>query len=103
MANTIGAGLVSGMLLALAAAETPPVKAGLNNQLANNAAVTQGTRNATVSGIAVQQYTLTIGSSASASVELDLSDFGNFSLATRIRSVLLSTTTTFQMRDIQLR
>jgi len=103
MSNTIGAGLVSGMLLALAAADTPTVKAGLNNQLANNAAVTQGTRNTSISGIAVQQYTLTIGTSASASVELELSDFGNFSMATRIRSVLLSTTTTFQMRDIQLR
>jgi hypothetical protein len=46
---------------------------------------------------------MTISSSAQASVELDLSDFGNFSMATRMRSVLLSTTTTFQMRDIQLR
>ena len=103
MSNTIGAGLVSGMLRALAAADTPTVKAGLNNQLAINAAVTQGTRNTSISGIAVQQYTLTIGASPSASVELDLSDFVNFSMATRIRSVLLSTTTTFQMRDIQVR
>lgn len=103
MSNTIGTGLISGVLLALVAADSPTVKAGLNNQLANNAAVTQGTRNTTVSGIPVQQYTLTISSSPSASVELDLSDFGNFSMATRMRSVLLSTTTTFEMRDIQLR
>jgi len=103
MSNTIGVGLVSGVLLALAAADSPTVKAGLNNQLANNAAVTQGTRNTTVGGIPVQQFTMTIAASPSASVELELSDFGNFSMATRMRSVLLSTTTTFQMRDIQLR
>jgi len=103
MSNTIGGGLVSGVLLALAAADSPTVKAGLNNQLANNAAVKEGTRNTTISGIPVHQYTLTISSSPSASVELDLSDFGNFSMATRIRSVLLSTSTLFQMRDIQLR
>jgi hypothetical protein len=37
------------------------------------------------------------------SVELDLSDFGKLSMTTRIRSVLLTTSTTFQMRDIQWR
>lgn len=103
MSNTIGAGLVSGVLLALAAADSPTVKAALNNQLANNAALKQATRNTTVSGIPVQQYTLTVSTTPSVSVELDLSDFGNFSMATRMRSVLLSTTTTFEMRDIQLR
>jgi hypothetical protein len=103
MSNTIGAGMVSGVLLALAAADSPTVKAALNNQLANNAAVKQGTRNTSVSGIPVQQFTLTVSTTPSVSFELDLSDFGNFSIATRMRTVLQSTTTTFQMRDIQLR
>jgi len=103
MSNTIGAGMVSGVLLALAAADSPTVKAALNNQLANNAAVKQGTRNTSVSGIPVQQFTLTVSTTLSVSFELDLSDFGNFSMATRMRTVLQSTTTTFQMRDIQLR
>jgi hypothetical protein len=94
---------VSGVLLALAAADSPTVKAALNNQLANNAAVKQGTRNTSVSGIPVQQFTLTVSTTPSVSFELDLSDFGNFSIATRMRTVLQSTTTTFQMRDIQLR
>jgi hypothetical protein len=63
----------------------------------------QGTRNTSVSGIPVQQFTLTVSTTPSVSFELDLSDFGNFSMATRMRTVLQSTTTTFQMRDIQLR
>lgn len=103
LSNTIDAGLVSGMILALAAADTPTVKAGLKNELANNAAVTQKTRNTTISGIPVQKFTMTISSSPGASVELDLSDFGMFSMATRVRTERQSSTASFEIRDVQLR
>lgn len=105
-AQLIGPGLVSSMLLSLAAADTPTVKAVVNNQLANNAAVTQSTRDNSIGGVPVKTLTITISDTATASISLDLSDLGPLSLATKftssLKSLVSTSVTTFEITQVQL-
>ena len=102
MSNTIGTSLVSGMLLALKSAEAPAVQSALANELKNNSAVSQKTENRSISGIPVKTLSLQIGSAPS-QITLEVSDFGPFSMATKMSSVLSGITTTFEIKDIVLR
>ncbi|MES3008618.1 MAG: hypothetical protein V4751_12700 [Pseudomonadota bacterium] len=102
-ATLIGPGLVSGMLLALQAAETPTVKAAISGALANNGAVSQNTQNRTIGGLPVQTLTITISDTASASMSLELSDLGPFSMATKMNSRLSSMTSYFEITEAVLR
>lgn len=100
--NAVGAGLVSGMLLALKGAEAPAVQQALANELANNPAVSQKVVDAVISGNAVKTLALQIGS-AGANILLELSDFGAFSIATKMESTLSATKTSFELKDLVLR
>ncbi len=94
------------MLLSLAAADTPTVKAVVNNQLANNAAVTQSTRDNSIGGVPVKTLTITISDTATASISLDLSDLGPLSLASKftlsLKSLVSTSVTTFEITQVQL-
>lgn len=102
LSKTIGPGLVSGMLLALVAADAPAVKAVVNNELANNSAVSQKTTNKTIGGAAVQAITISVSTGANA-IEVELSDFGPFTIASSYTAVTQSSSTYFRMVDVQLR
>lgn len=101
--NAVGAGLVSGMLIAIKAADAPAVREALNNTLQNNAAVSQKTQTRVISGVNLQTLVLEIGDSGSASVLLEVSDFGAFSMATKMQSKLTTTTTSFEITSAVLR
>ncbi|MDP1932248.1 MAG: hypothetical protein Q8L60_12405 [Gammaproteobacteria bacterium] len=100
--NTFGIGLVSGMLLALAAVEQPIVKAAIANELKDNQAVAQKLENRVINGIPVKTLTIQI-SAGSSSITTELSEFGTFSMATKMVSNLGFSTTSFEMMDLELR
>ena len=101
--NAVGAGLVSGMLIALKAADAPSVRAALNDTLQDSAAVSQKTQTRTISGLNVQTLSLQIGDGASTTVLLEVSDFGSFSMATKMSSTLGGSTTSFEITSAALR
>lgn len=101
--NAVGAGLVSGMLIALKAADAPSVRAALNDTLQDSAAVSQKTHARTISGLNVQTLSLQIGDGASTTVLLEVSDFGSFSMATKMSSTLGGSTTSFEITSAALR
>lgn len=101
--NAVGAGLVSGMLLALRAADAPSVRAALNDTLQDRAAVTQKTQARVISGLNVQTLALQIGDGASTTILLEVSDFGSFAMATKMSSTLGGSTSSFEITSAALR
>lgn len=101
--NAVGAGLVSGMLIALKSADAPAVRAALDKTLQDSAAVAQKTQARVISGLNVQTLALQIGDGSSTVILLEVSDFGSFSMATNMSSTLGGTTTSFEITSVVLR
>lgn len=101
-ANTIGVGLVSGMLLALKGAESPIIQAAIAEELASPAVDTKIFDNV-ISGLAVKTLAIEVGDDQSAKILYEISDFGAFSISTKLESTLGPTTTRFELKDIVLR
>lgn len=101
--NAVGAGLVSGMLIALKAADAPAVRAALDKTLKDSAVVTKNTQARVIAGLNVQTLSLQISDGASATILLEVSDFGPFSMATKMSSTLGGTTTSFEITSAVLR
>lgn len=101
--NAVGAGLVSGMLIALKTADAPAVRAALDKTLKDSAAVTKNTQARVIAGLNVQTLSLQISDGASATILLEVSDFGPFSMATKMSSTLGGTTTSFEITSAVLR
>lgn len=100
--NTIGANIVSSMLLALRAAEAPAVRVVLNEELANPA-VSQKIKNGTINGLPVKTLTIETAANEPAKFVVEVSDFGAFSIASKMSSTLFGTTTSFDVKDVVLR
>ncbi|MCP5357591.1 MAG: hypothetical protein H7A06_05575 [Pseudomonadales bacterium] len=81
----IGPGLVSSMLLALKAADTPLVRAVVADELKDNAAVSQKSRIRTLGGLTVQTLDITVSDNASTKITVELSDLGPFTMVSQVR------------------
>ncbi len=102
-ADLIGRGLVSSMLLALAAADAPTIQTAIASELKNPAVSTKVSKKA-IGGGSYDTLAVTIGTSASLNYQVDLTDFGSFSMATRFEArigALLSSS--FQVISMRLR
>ncbi len=101
-ANLIGTGLISGALLALKAAEAPAVQAAIEQELASPTIGTKTFDNV-ISGIGVKTLAIEVKANEASRILFEISDFGAFSIATKLESTLLTTTTKFELKDIVLR
>lgn len=102
-ADLIGRGLVSGMLLALAAADAPTIQTAIANELKNPALSTKVSKKA-IGGGTYDTLSIVIGTSASLNYSVDLTDFGTFSMATRYQANIGSFASNgFQVLSMKLR
>tara|TARA_R110001592_G_scaffold82637_2_gene244708 strand:+ start:10993 stop:11982 length:990 start_codon:yes stop_codon:yes gene_type:complete len=106
-AKAIGPGLMSAMQLSLAAIETSTVRSVIANATANSSVVTSNTTNTTIGGNPVQSMALVVSSSVDNAVELTLSDFGPFTMATKYSASLnggfQKSTSYFRIVDVVLK
>tara|TARA_R110002072_G_scaffold284396_5_gene448704 strand:- start:32050 stop:33039 length:990 start_codon:yes stop_codon:yes gene_type:complete len=106
-AKAIGPGLMSAMLVSLVAVDQPTVKGVIANATADSSVVTANTVNATIGGVAVESMEIIVSSSAANAVELTLSDFGAFTMATKYSASLdggfQKTTSYFRIVDVVLK
>ena len=106
-AKAIGPGLMSAMQLSLAAIDTPTVRGVIDNATANSSVVTSNTTNTTIGGNPVQSMALVVSSSVDNAVELTLSDFGPFTMATKYSASLdggfQKSTSYFRIVDVVLK
>jgi hypothetical protein len=106
-AKAIGPGLMSAMLLSLAAVDQPTVRGVIANATADSSVVTANTTNATIGGVAVKSMELVVSSSVENAVELTLSDFGAFTMATKYSASLdggfQKSTSYFRIVDVVLK
>ncbi len=100
--NTIGVGLISGALLALKAAESPNIQAAIAEELASPTVDTKIFDNV-ISGLAVKTLAIEVGDSQTARILFEISDFGAFSMSTKLESTIAGTTSKFELKDIVLR
>lgn len=100
--NLIGSGLVSSMLLSLAAAESPVVQAAIAEELASPTIATK-TTDGNISGLPVKTLAIQVGEDGTPTILFEISDFGNFSMTSKFQSTFLGTTTSFELRDVVLR
>jgi hypothetical protein len=101
-ANLIGTSLISSMLLALAAADSPAYVSGINAALASPTMASQITQT-TVGGVPAQTLRIETNPTDSARYVIELSDFGSFSMVTGYESTLGTTTSTMSLSNIVLR
>lgn len=102
-ADLIGRGLVSSMLLALAAPDSPTIQSAIVNELKNPAVSTKVTKKPIGAG-SYDTLTIAIGSSASLNFLVELSDFGSFSMATRFQTNIGTTLSSgYQILSMKLR
>ena len=102
-ADLIGRGLVSSMLLALAAADATTIQVAIANELKNPALSTKVSKKA-IGGGSYDTLAVTIGTSASLNYQVELTDFGSFSMATRFQANIGAlTSTSFQVLSMRLR
>lgn len=106
-AKAVGAGLMSAMQLSLAAVDTPTVRGVIANATANSSVVTANTTNTTIGGNPVQSMALVVSSSVNNAIELTLSDFGPFTMATKYNASLdggfQKSTSYFRIVDVVLK
>ncbi len=106
-AKAIGPGLMSAMLLSLAAVDQPTVKGVIANATADSSVVTANTTNTTIGGIAVKSMEIIVSSSVDNAIALTLSDFGAFTMATKYNASLdggfQKTTSYFRIVDVVLK
>lgn len=100
--NLIGSGLVSSMLLSLAAAESPVVQAAISEELASPSLTTK-TTDGNIGGIAVKKLVIQVGTENTPAILFEISDFGSFSMTSKFESTFLGTTSSFELKDIVLR
>ncbi|MDP2129077.1 MAG: hypothetical protein Q8K97_17050 [Pseudohongiella sp.] len=101
--NTFGTGIISGMLIALAAADSPIVKAAIDEQLSSNEAVTQNMGTGSISGVPVKTLSIQVGATGGPKITGELSDFGSFSMLTSLQSQLGFSATSFEIKHVVLR
>ncbi len=86
-ADALGRSLVSGMLIALAGADTPTVQTAISNQLKNPTALVQSVRNRTFGSTQYQTLVLSISAGGIFTYNAEVTDFGSFSMTTNYKVV----------------
>ena len=100
--NLIGTGLVSSMLLALKSAESPIIQTAITQELANPSVDTKVFDNV-ISGLSVKTLAIEVGDAQTARVLFEISDFGGFSITTKLESTIAGATSRFELKDLVLR
>ncbi|MFK7863811.1 MAG: hypothetical protein AB8B95_06230 [Pseudohongiellaceae bacterium] len=100
--DLIGSGLVSGMLLSLASAQSPVVTAAIAEELASPTVSTK-TRDANISGIPVKTLAIQVGTEGTPTIVFEISDFGSFSMTSKLESTFAGSTTRFELKNVVLR
>lgn len=101
-ANLIGTGLLSSMLLSLAAGDSAVVQGAISTELASTS-VSSRAVDATISGLAVKTLALETGIGSSAKIIFEISDFGDFSIMSKFESMVAGTSTSWELKNVVLR
>lgn len=101
-ANLIGTGLLSSMLLSLAAGDSSVVQNAISLELASST-VSSKAVDATISGLAVKTLALETAAGSSTKILFEISDFGSFSIMSKFESTIAGTSTLWELKDIVLR
>ena len=100
--NLIGTGLVSSMLLALKSAESPIIQTAITQELANPSVDTKVFDNV-ISGLSVKTLAIEVGDAQTARVLFEISDFGGFSITTKLESTIAGATSRFELKDLEMK
>lgn len=101
-ANLIGTGLLSSMLLSLAAGDSSVVQNALSLELASSS-VSSKAVDATISGLAVKTLALETAAGSSTNILFEISDFGAFSIMSKFESTIAGTSSLWELKNIVLR
>lgn len=100
--DLIGSGLVSGALISLAGAKSPIITSAINDELASPSVGTK-TTDANIGGLPVKTLAIQVGPDGSPTVLFEISDFGNFSMVSKLESTIAGTTSRFELKNVVLR